>query len=91
VPCFSMCRQPLSATLAAVLLSCPPKVPMPPPPISCDHLPLTAVTGAAARQKTRRRSVDLVPDSRRRTRKIRAPKRRFRHADSHRPTGKIDP
>ena len=91
VPSKTMCRQPLSHIRVAVLLSCPPKVPMPPPPISCDHLPLTAVTGAAARQKTRRRSVDLVPDSRRRTRKIRAPKRRFRHADSHRPTGKIDP
>ena len=62
VPSKTMCRQPLSATLAAVLLSCPPKVPSPPRPLSCDHLLLSAATGAAAKQnprtKSRRRRAD---------------------------------
>jgi hypothetical protein len=82
VPCFSMCRQPLSHIRVAVLLSCRPTSVLPPHTPSRDLLPPAVTTGAADRsgrpQKSCSRHVDSVPDSRRRTRKNLARQRRFR-------------
>ncbi len=82
VPGFSMCRQPLSHIRVAVLLSCPPKVPMPPRTISRAHLlPTDAIRAADSAnpyQKTSGQRADSAPDSRRRTRKNHALERRFR-------------
>lgn len=62
VPCFSMCRQRLTATLGAVLLSCRPTLVLSPRPTSFDLLLLPAAIAAAGAQKfhakTRRRGVD---------------------------------
>jgi len=63
VPSKTMCRQPLSATLAAVLLSCPPKVPMPPRPISFAHAPLAAAHRAADSAEPHQKSCGRHADS----------------------------
>ena len=69
VPSKTMCRQPLSATLAAVLLSCRPTLGLPPTPLSFDLFPPTGARSAAGQQnpcaKSCHRGADFVSISKR--------------------------